>query len=177
MIKELTGEVRALGGKKHPWESLSEAASERGRRGATYLSSEEPSAPAPSRDPGEAVAQTFVEWCRRGGPMISRDGNFIRELQKHIPEARMRIVRRDLDSPARPIEFDERGGNSPAEYWLVEVGEGRWLLPQPVSGGQFRDTGEVFEGRAAPSQLQDIRPAEVRQEGSVLRLIRPGLLS
>ena len=130
--------------------------------------------PAPSRSPVDAVAVTFADWCRSRGGLVNRRELFAAELSGAVPGASVEAVFRDLDTPARPVRFDGKGGLSPAEYWLVRLGGDRLLLPQPQGPGQFRDLAPVFEGHATPASLGSVAPAHVREEGGVFVLTQPG---
>jgi hypothetical protein len=141
--------------------------------------SEEPRYTVPTTpvNPSRALSAMFVEWCRERGAMINRDPLLNSELQKHLPGASARTITRDLDSPARPIEFGERAAASPAEYWLVDYDRNQWLLPKPQSATQFRDdTEEVYSGRVRPCELREIDLAIVRLSGSTFLLTKKGAM-
>jgi hypothetical protein len=137
--------------------------------------------PAPVRTDvpvSERVAEAFVSWCRRGGPMVSRLDRFRAALEPAVPEATVQQVFRDLNAQAEPTRFDAAGGASPAEYWVVAVGEERLLLPHPQSPGQFRDLAGVFAGPGVPpSSVAQIDPARVREEGAAFVLTAEGRLA
>ena len=133
-----------------------------------------PPTPAAPQSPTDRVADLFVQWCQTRGGLVSRRELFAADVASAVPGASVDAVYRDLDTPARPIRFDGKGGMSPAEYWLVRVGGDRVLLPQPQGPGQFRDLAPVFDGSATPGTVGSVTPATVREEGGAFVLDRPG---
>ncbi len=150
------------------------------RRLAAAMPAPAPTQPAPAAPtlaPTDAAASAFADWCRQGTPMMSRVDFFAGMLGTRVPGASARAVYRDLNSQAEPIRFDDRGGASPAEFWLVSVGGEALLFPQPLNAGQFRELTRVFEGTAAPKTLGQVVPARVRDEGGTFALAAPGRVS
>lgn len=124
--------------------------------------------------PPEAVAAAFVEWCRSRGELVSQRELFAAEVAELAPGATVETVYRDLGSPDRPVRFDGKGGLSPTEYWLVQVGSERLVLPKPEEAKTFSDLAPVYTGRATPARLKQIVPAQVRDEGVDYVLTHPG---
>ena len=150
------------------------------RRQAPAAPAAAPPAPAPAASalaPADAAASAFADWCRQGTPMMSRVDFFAGMLATRVPGASARAVYRDLNSQAEPVRFDDRGGASPAEFWLVSVGGETLLFPQPLTAGQFRELTRVFDGTAAPRTLGRVVPARVRDEGGAVTLAAPGRVS
>jgi hypothetical protein len=129
-------------------------------------------------NPEVALSQMFVDWCAKRGALVGHAHLFEAELQRSVPGAKVVTTYRDLDSPARPVEFHTNGGSSPAEYWIVEHETEQWLLPKPQNAAQFRDDSEeVFRGRVRPCDLQHIAPALVRQVNGGFVLLEKGKMS
>lgn len=160
---------------------------ERLRRQVERLSQDPPAAPPAEAPPAEArtvpatatspsvadaVAESFAAWCRTGGGLVDKPDLFAGQIARL--GATLEVVRRDQDSPARPVAFDATGGTSPAAHWLVRAGSDLLLFPQPQGPGQFRDLAPVFEGHAVPQSVQRVVPARVVSEGGGYVLTQPG---
>jgi hypothetical protein len=128
----------------------------------------------PEPAPEDVLAQQFLEWCWRSGGVLGRIERFAEALHQALPGAAVARVYRDADSPARPVELRAGGGASPVEYWAVSADGRHWLLPQPLSAGQFRELPPCFEGAAAPRELRDVVPAALRPSGAGFTLDVPG---
>ncbi len=131
---------------------------------------------APQSDAATAAA-SFASWCRLGGGLVDRYELFQSHLSNTLPSAVVEVVKRDLDSPARPIAFDATGGNSAAAYWLVRAGGELLLFPQPQSPQQFRDLAPAFAGNAAPQTVSSVEPARVSASGAGYVLTQPGRIA
>lgn len=133
------------------------------------------SVPPPQVRTEDVVGEAFVRWCNQGTLLIRTPGKFEEQLTAQLPGSHIAVVYRDLDSPALPVEFRHNGASSPAEYWLVENANERWLLPAPVNPTTFRDLAPAFlGGPVSPSSLQRIKPASVQQRADTFVLSAPG---
>ncbi len=120
------------------------------------------------------LASVFQAWCAAASPVVGKVAFFAGEAARTFPDATVAAVYRDANSQALPVTLRLSGGSSPVEHWLVAAEGRHWLLPQPLSGQQFRELAPCFEGAATPAALASVRPAEVRAVGAEFEVVRPG---
>ena len=148
---------------------------ERDRKGKAETSeAHEPEKPKAPQTPADAsppkpslrdeVGLAFVAWCQKGGPMMSRFFMFERTLQQQWPDAKVfvRYRHRVANGEVTFVEVSSQ----PIEYWAIVVKEQAFMVPQPMSASQFRDTTAAFEGTALPSMLATCTPALLKRLGA-----------
>ena len=103
--------------------------------------------------------------------MVDRYQLFGRQVESEISSASFRRIMRENN--AAGLVFDDNA-QDPVEYWLVEARGTAYLLPQPTRNG-FRELGECFDGKnVSPSQINTVRPAELKKRGSGFVLEKKG---
>jgi hypothetical protein len=129
----------------------------------------------PAIDPViDRIGKSYVNWCNRGGPLVSRYFMFEKYLQKDDPRALVRAIFRSKG--AAGITFHTQT-NDPVEYWMVESGQLRLLLPQPQNDSCFREVEPCFEGKATvPKSLQSIVPTFLEEDGGRWICVEKGKL-
>ena len=131
------------------------------------------SSPKPRRaSTADKVGKAFKKWCTKGSPaMVDRYQLFGRQVESEISSASFRRIMRENN--AAGLVFDDNA-QDPVEYWLVEARGTAYLLPQPTRNG-FRELGECFDGKnVSPSQINTVRPAELKKRGSGFVLEKKG---
>lgn len=134
-------------------------------------------APASQAPASQALAEAFRAWCTSGSAVVSKATFFGNALKQALPGATVAVVYRDGQTQSVPVVLRAAQGVLPAEYWAVAHGSRHWLLPQPLSAGQFRELDPCFDGNATPETLRDVRPAEVRTVGSAYEIVQTGRVS
>jgi hypothetical protein len=121
------------------------------------------------------LGRMYVSWCRRGGPLVSRYFMFDKYLQAKEPLAKVKPIYRDKTAAA--IEFRESAAD-PVEYWLIEVGQSLYLLPQPLNNLSFREAEPCFleSDDCSPQSVGSVEPASLNRENGAYSLGAMGTL-
>ena len=119
------------------------------------------------------TAKAFVAWCNQATPLVGRHYLFQRTLRRALPDAVVMPVYRTT-SGGDGAEVAFKPAAEGAEYWLVQAGGERLLLPHPRTPDAFRELSPAFDGHAAPRVVARIAPARLSFDGNHLVLDLPG---
>jgi hypothetical protein len=136
---------------------------------------------APTEEEDErtsALAAHFVAWCTRLGPMLSRYYMFERFLQQQTKDDAWRVALVYRDTRAASLQLTSNAPHASEAYWLVEMGDRQWILPQPQSAESFCVTKPVFEHvrAVAPESVSVVFPARVEATDEAYRVRATGSL-
>lgn len=119
------------------------------------------------------AAEAFVAWCNQATPLVGRHYLFQRTLRRALPDAVVSPVYRS-GSGGDGAEVAFKSAAEGAEYWLVQTGGERLLLPHPRTPDAFQELSPAFDGYAAPRVVARIAPARLSLNGDHLVLDLPG---
>lgn len=113
------------------------------------------------------IGEAFVAWCEKGGPQISRFFLFKQALEKALPGTDVQLLHRDANQTTVRFVTSSATMRNPIAYWLVTDSKQAWLIPEPMSSGQFREVhAECFVGPpVSPTSLHEFNPALLQREG------------
>jgi hypothetical protein len=103
---------------------------------------------------------------------------FERFLQQQTDDDAWRVALVYRDTRADSLQLTNDAPDASDAYWLVEVRDERWVLPQSQSAESFRVTRPVFEHEdvVAPASVSVVFPARVEATGGAYQIRVTGSL-